>query len=56
MMKSKTDQLTRAVLALPSKSRAKLAEKLLASLAKPADEELLTLWGKEAEDRLDAFE
>ena len=55
-MKSKTAELTLAVLALPSKSRAKLAEKLLASLAEPTDDELLGLWGKEAEDRIDAFE
>lgn len=55
-MKSKTDQLTTAVLALPSKSRAKLAEKLLESLAEPTDDELLHLWAEEAEDRIDGFE
>lgn len=55
-MKSKTDQLISAALALPSKSRAKLAEKLLASLVEPADDALLDLWGEEAEDRISAFE
>ena len=55
-MRSKTDQLTSAVLALPSKSRAKLAEKLLESLTEPTDQELFHLWGDEAEKRIDAFE
>lgn len=55
-MKGKTAELTSAVLALPKRSRAKLAEKLLESLVEPVDNELLELWAAEAEARIDAHE
>jgi putative addiction module component (TIGR02574 family) len=48
--------LTVSALALPAKSRARLAEKLLASLDEPNRGELDALWAEEAEDRINAYE
>jgi putative addiction module component (TIGR02574 family) len=48
--------ITLSALALSPKSRAKLAETLLASLDKPGHEEIDRSWAKEAEDRIRAFD
>lgn len=48
--------ITKSALALPAKSRAKLAEALLKSLDNPNQEELDGLWAVEAEERINAFE
>jgi len=43
-------------LSLPPRSRAKLAEQLLASLDDPKQREIDRLWADEVEDRIDAYE
>jgi len=43
-------------LSLPPRSRAKLAEQLLASLDDPKQKEIDRLWADEVEDRIDAYE
>jgi putative addiction module component (TIGR02574 family) len=43
-------------LALPPRSRAKLAEQLLESLDDPKQKEIDRLWADEIEDRIDAYE
>ena len=50
-----SDKLTRTALALPARSRARLAEKLLAILDDPRQREIDSLWAEEAEDRITAF-
>jgi putative addiction module component (TIGR02574 family) len=51
-----TAKLAKETLSLPPKSRAKLAETLLASLDDSKQRENDALWAEEAENRLDAFE
>ena len=51
-----TAKLAKEALALPPNSRAKLAEKLLASLNNPRQSEIDALWAEEAEKRIDAFQ
>ena len=50
------EPITRSALALPPKSRAKLAETLLASLDNPDQSEIDALWAVEAENRITAYE
>jgi len=47
-----TAKVAKVALALPPRSRAKLAEQLLQSLDSPNQEELDTLWADEAEARV----
>jgi putative addiction module component (TIGR02574 family) len=49
-------KVVNGALALPAKSRAKLAEKLLESLDDPKQKEFDRLWAEEVEDRIDAYE
>ena len=42
--------------AMPPRSRAKLAERLLESLDDPKQQEFYRLWAEEVEDRIDAYE
>jgi putative addiction module component (TIGR02574 family) len=51
-----TAKLEKVVLALPARSRAKLAGKLLESLNTPKQKEIDALWAAEAESRIDAFD
>lgn len=53
-MDTTLDQLQAAVLALPEAERARLADKLLASLDE--DVEIETAWRTEVRDRLAAYE
>ena len=55
-MATASETLTKTALALPAKTRAKLAERLLASLDDPRQREIDALWAEEAEDRITAFE
>jgi len=55
MIKSSA-KIANDALALPPRSRAKLAEKLLESLDDPKQRELDRLWAEEVEDRIDAYE
>ncbi|MDA3923349.1 MAG: addiction module protein [Kiritimatiellae bacterium] len=41
---------------LPPSERAELVEKIMSSFKYPAQQEMDTLWAKEAEERLDAYE
>jgi len=54
-MPASVTELLENALALPAAERARLAEELLASLGR-SDARIDTLWAKEAEDRLAAFE
>jgi putative addiction module component (TIGR02574 family) len=49
-------KIAKVALALPPKSRAKLAEKLLASLDDSTQPEIDALWAKEAENRVEELE
>ena len=49
-------QLSSAVMALPTTSRARLVERLMASLDKVVDREVDAAWAVEAERRIDAFD
>lgn len=51
-----TDQIRRAALALPTRSRAKLAEELLESIRIPDQKEIDTAWAKEIENRIGAYD
>jgi putative addiction module component (TIGR02574 family) len=51
-----TDQIRQAALALPARSKAKLAEQLLHSIALPEQKRIDSAWADEIEDRIDAFE
>ncbi len=51
-----TARVVNDALSLPPRSRARLANKLLDSLAQPGQGEIDKLWAKEVEDRIDAFE
>jgi putative addiction module component (TIGR02574 family) len=49
-------EITKVALSLPPRSRAKLAEKLLASLDDSTQPEIDALWAKEAENRVEELE
>ena len=55
-MSSKGTEVLKEALSLPPAERAEIAERLLSSLDRPSQKEIDELWGKEAEDRLDAFD
>ena len=55
-MSSRGTQVLKEALSLPPAERAEIAERLLSSLDPPSQEQIDTLWGKEAEERLDAFD
>ena len=54
-MSSRGTQVLKEALSLPPAERAEIAERLLSSLDPPSQEQIDALWGKEAEERLDAF-
>lgn len=51
-----TAKVVSDALSLPPRSRAKLANKLMESLAAPSQRAVDRLWAEEAEDRIDAYE
>ncbi len=55
-MTPQTEQVLREALDLPPIDRAELVEQILASFEFPARKDVDAAWGKEAEDRLNAFE
>jgi putative addiction module component (TIGR02574 family) len=55
-MIKQTTEVAKVALALPPRSRAKLAEQLLRSLDAPNQKEIDSLWADEAEGRIDAYE
>jgi putative addiction module component (TIGR02574 family) len=55
-MSSRGTQVLKEALSLPPDERAEIAEHLLSSLDPPSQEGIDALWGKEAEERLDAFD
>jgi putative addiction module component (TIGR02574 family) len=50
------DEIFRAALSLPEDVRVALAERLLESVDSAAQREIDALWGKEAEDRIEAYD
>ena len=56
MIRNSAAKVVNDALALPARSRAKLAERLLESLDDPEQKEFDRLWAEEAEDRIDAYE
>jgi putative addiction module component (TIGR02574 family) len=54
-MSSRGTQVLKEALSLPPAERAEIADRLLSSLDPPSQEQIDALWGKEAEERLDAF-
>jgi len=55
-MSSRGTQVLKKALSLPPAERAEIAEHLLSSLNPPSQDGIDALWGKEAEERLDAFD
>ncbi|MGO8946007.1 MAG: addiction module protein [Syntrophobacteraceae bacterium] len=55
-MSSKRTEVLKDALSLTPAERAEIAESLLSSLHLPSQEGIDALWGKEAEERLDAFD
>ena len=55
-MSSKGTQVLKEALSLPPAERAEIAERLLSSLDRPSQAGIDALWGKEAEERLVAFD
>ena len=55
-MTPQSEQVLREALDLPPTDRAELVEQILASFEFPARQDIDAAWGREAEDRLDAFE
>jgi putative addiction module component (TIGR02574 family) len=55
-MSSRGTQVLKEALSLPAAERAEIAERLLSSLDPPSQVGIDALWGKEAEERLDAFD
>jgi putative addiction module component (TIGR02574 family) len=55
-MNRNTAKVIDEALALPPRSRAKLADRLLDSLNQPRQKEIDKLWADEVEDRIDAYE
>lgn len=55
-MSSRGIQVLKEALSLPPAERAEIADRLLSSIDPPSQEGIDMLWGKEAEERLDAFD
>lgn len=55
-MNRNTAKVVGDALALPPRSRARLAEKLLESLDQPRQKAIDKLWADEVEDRIEAYE
>ncbi len=55
-MSSRGTQVLKEALSLPPAERAEIADRLLSSIDPPSQEGIDVLWGKEAEERLDAFD
>jgi putative addiction module component (TIGR02574 family) len=55
-MSRKSEKVLAEALELPPLERAELVEELLTSFEFPSEKSVDELWGKEAEDRIDAFE
>ena len=55
-MSSRGTEVFKEALSLPPDERAEIAEQLLSSLDPAYREGIDVLWGKEAEERLDAFD
>jgi putative addiction module component (TIGR02574 family) len=55
-MNRNTAKVVGDALALPPRSRARLADKLLESLDQPRQKAIDKLWADEVEDRIDAYE
>ncbi len=55
-MSSRGTKVLKEALSLPPSARAEIAERLLSSLDPPSQERIDVLWGKEAEERLNAFD
>jgi putative addiction module component (TIGR02574 family) len=55
-MSSKGTEVLKEALSLPTEERAELVERLMSSLDPPSQEGIDLLWGREAEERLDAFD
>ena len=54
-MTPQSEQILREALDLPPIDRAELVEQILASFDFPARKDIDAAWGREAEDRLEAF-
>ena len=55
-MTPESEQILREALDLPPVDRAELVEQILASFEFPARKDIDAAWGREAEDRIDAYE
>ncbi len=55
-MSSRGAQVLKEALSLPPAERAEIADHLLSSIDPPSQDGIDVLWGKEAEERLDAFD
>ena len=55
-MTPQSEHILREVLELAPIDRAELVEQILASFEFPARKDIDAAWGKEAEDRIDAYE
>jgi len=55
-MTPQSEQILREALDLPPIDRAELVERILASFEFPARKDIDAAWGREAEDRIDAYE
>jgi len=55
-MASRSTLVLKEALSLSPAERAEIAERLLSSLDPPSQQGIDVLWGREAEDRLDAFD
>ena len=55
-MTVQTQQVLKKAIHLPPVERAELIEQILSSFDFPARDKIDTLWAKEAEDRIDAYD
>ncbi|MBN2133566.1 MAG: addiction module protein [Sedimentisphaerales bacterium] len=55
-MTPQSQRILREALELPPIDRAELVEQILASFEFPARKDIDAAWGKEAEDRIDAYD
>ena len=55
-MTPESEQILREALDLPPIDRAELVEQILASFEFPARKDIDAAWGREAEDRIEAYE
>ena len=55
-MSANTEKILKEALSLPTRDRAEVLERLLATFQEPPDPEMDKLWAQEAEDRIDAFD